>query len=212
MTNPTQLFHGRGTECRFLELGAGVGLLGISLAVDLGVDVVLTDFDGHFFSSLFEKDPDGSVLALLAHNAAANAALAEASGGRLRVSALDWNTPSVVQDVWPESPVLPSSREAGPAGAAERPLADVIVGTELVYTAGSASLLCSALCTWLQRDGVFFLLQAQNRVDMSRFEGLANESGFQVEEIDIGDAVQASDEMAAAAPGSFRMIVVTWKD
>jgi hypothetical protein len=169
----------------------------------------MTDFDGHFFSSLFAEDPDDSVLALLAHNAAANAALVEASGGRLHVAALDWSTPNVVRHVWP-----PGSASFSPVDEADgqgMPQADVIIGTELVYTAGSASLLCNTLRAWLRPSGVFFLLQAQNRVDMSRFEGLANESGFEVKEINVGEAVQASKEMVEAAPGSFRMVAVSWK-
>jgi hypothetical protein len=212
LANPAKLLRAcsSGSTCRFLELGAGVGLLGISLAVDFGADVVMTDFDGHFFSSLFGEDPDESVLALLSHNAAANAALVEASGGQLRVKALDWSAPSTVRNVWP--PGSASSAPADGADGAAMPLADVIVGTELVYTAGSASLLCNTVRTWLRPGGVFFLLQAQNRVDMSRFEGLANESGLNVEEIDVGEAVRASSEMASAAPGAFRMIAVTWKD
>ena len=213
LANPAKLLGAcsNGSRHRILELGAGVGLLGISLAVDFGAEVVMTDFDGHFFSSLFEEDPDQSVLALLSHNAATNAALAEANGGHLRVKALDWSTPSIVRNVWP--PESASLFPADGADGAAMPLADIIVGTELVYTAGSACLLCNTVRTWLSRQGgVFFLLQAQNRVDMSRFEGLANESGLHVDEIDVGEAVRASDEVAAAAPGAFRMIAVTWKD
>ena len=195
---------GTGGRCQLLELGAGVGLVGVSLAVDLGADVIMTDFDGHFFSALFEDDPEDSVLALLAHNAAANAALAEASGGRMSVSALDWAEPSAPRAVW-----LPPAAEAA-AGAGVVTPADVIVGTELIYTIGSAALLCDTLRAWLKPSGVFYLLQAQNRVDMSRFEGLAAEAGFDVKEVELGEAVSASDEVAGATPGHFRMIALTW--
>ena len=70
---------------------------------------------------------------------------------------------------------------------------------------------------------MFYLFQAQNRVDIGRFEGLAAKAGFvvrhvflflslcfceaslrfllmflQVDVVDIGDAVSASDEVAKA--------------
>ena len=76
LANP-QLFTAPSAQpTPLLELGAGVGLLGISLAVGLGVDVLLSDFDGHHVGTLVE--PEDSVLALLEHNARANAELAAA--------------------------------------------------------------------------------------------------------------------------------------
>jgi hypothetical protein len=45
---------------------------------------------------------------------------------------------------------------------------------------------------------------------MSQFEGLAAEAGFDVKEVELGEAVSASDEVAGATPGHFRMIALTW--
>ena len=41
---------------------------------------------------------------------------------------------------------------------------------------------------------------------------LSAEAGFDVKEVELGEAVSASDEVAGAAPGHFRMIALTWLD
>jgi len=61
--------------CRVLELGAGIGLVGLALAA-AGAEVVLTDL--------------GSAMALLEANVEANMAIVQSSGGKAQVVELDW--------------------------------------------------------------------------------------------------------------------------
>ena len=146
------------------------------------------------------------MLALLEHNARANAEVAAAQGGSLAVMALDWAAPAAPRRVFPPD----SSGQDGAAMAVAQ--AAVIVGTELVYTVGAAALLCETLSVWLRKpDGAFYLLQAQNRVDMDRFGHLAEERGLAVEELELGEAVSACGEVAGAAAGHFRLVAVRWR-
>ena len=203
LANPQLFTTSSAQPTPLLELGSGVGLLGISLSVGLGVDVLLSDFDGHHVGTLVE--PEDSVLALLEHNARANAELAAAQGGSLAVIALDWAAPAAPRRVYDSS-----EQQDGAAMAVTQ--AAVIVGTELVYTVGAAALLCETLSVWLRKpDGVFYLLQAQNRVDMDRFGHLAEDRGLAVEELQLGEAVSACGEVAGAAAGHFRLVAVRWR-
>ena len=225
LANPQLFTTSSAQPTPLLELGSGVGLLGISLSVGLGVDVLLSDFDGHHVGTLVE--PEDSVLALLEHNARANAEVAAAQGGSLAVIALDWAAPAAPRRVYDSS-----EQQDGAAMAVTQ--AAVIVGTELVCecssslcvflrddetqrrcctdTVGAAALLCETLSVWLRKpDGVFYLLQAQNRVDMDRFGHLAEERGLALEELQLGEAVSACGEVAGAAAGHFRLVAVRWR-
>lgn len=73
-----------------LELGAGTGLLGFSLAA-AGHDVTLTDRDG---------------IDLLSATAAKNAELIASRGGRATVAHLDWARPASGPDSLPEADIV----------------------------------------------------------------------------------------------------------
>lgn len=69
------LARGNWTGTKVLELGAGVGLVGLSLAVE-GADVVLTDL--------------GEAMPVLESNTERNADIISTSGGRAQAVELDW--------------------------------------------------------------------------------------------------------------------------
>ena len=131
-----------------LEVGAGTGLLGLSVAAAAEArggggertSLILTDFDGHHVAGDGEGgagDERDTVMSNLAYNAWLNGRCrdgAPASSPAVTVQTLDWGAPDrpLAWQLAPGSgPVGPSAapRWAPPQPAEVRP-ADVVLGTE----------------------------------------------------------------------------------
>ena len=140
-----------------LEMGAGCGLLGLSVAAAHGVHATLSDFRGHFVGG----GGDDTVLHNLAYNAWRNEQLIRANGGAVTTIELDWQRPNepvrwqVVESAtararrggdggeWRggrRSPALDSRRR----GALERASVDVVLATEVLYTEEACGSLWAA--------------------------------------------------------------------
>ena len=137
------------------EMGAGCGLLGLSVAAAFGVHVTVSDFRGHF-----ESEDDASVMGNLAHNAARNHAFIHAAGGDVRVLELDWAQPDTPSLWWEDSPSNPTANATRPPTPPQRrrpvPLqpADVVLATEVLYTDTGTRLFVGALTRALGPTGV----------------------------------------------------------
>lgn len=107
---------------RVLELGAGCGLLGISLAAVAGVDVVLTD-------TPFELEDGITTLGWLQGNIELNQATIEANGGRAECTQLTWGNSSHIAEV----------RQKFPSGF------DLVVGSDLLYYTESYPVLLETI-------------------------------------------------------------------
>lgn len=95
---------------RVLELGAGCGLLGISLAAVAGASVVLTD-------TPFELEDGTTTLGWLEGNIDLNQATIEANGGQAECTQLTWGNENHFDEV----------RQKFPSGF------DLVVGSDLLY-------------------------------------------------------------------------------
>lgn len=128
-----------------LELGSGTGLVGLSAAVAVGADVLMTDV--------------AVVLPLLQHNVEANQQLVAASGGRAAAAALLWEEVATNAAPAAEGTGAAAVQEggldqapiAGRAGGADaaawrRPWAWVL-GADLVYREQQVAPLVGALVT-----------------------------------------------------------------
>ena len=167
-----RLFQNRSV----LELGAGCGMLGVSVACACRpTSVTLTDFRGHFQSS-------ETVMHCLRGNVARNVARLPPSA-TVRVLELDWQRPTEPLE-WP----LPE----GDAGAGPAPSAcpcapcDVVIGTEVLYSAEGAILLAALLPVWLSRPhGTAYVLNNANRTGVDAFARACAQHGLSCEEIPI---------------------------
>ena len=162
-----RLFQGRSV----LELGAGCGMLGVSLACACQpTDVTLTDFRGHFESS-------ETVMHCLRDNVARNTARLQ-PGTTLRVLELDWQRPTEPLE-WP---ILEGH---APFACPPAPC-DVVIGTEVLYSADGAILLAALLPLWLSRPhGTAYVLNNANRTGVAAFARACVEHGLRCEEIPI---------------------------
>lgn len=119
-----------GRAPRVLELGSGVGLLGIGLGVAGGCDVTLTD--PALATRFAEHDADrATTLDWLA----ANVALNGAAGGRCAARRLVWGD------------------AADAAALAERGPFDLVVGADLLYESAHYAALAAALDAFAPADG-----------------------------------------------------------
>ena len=84
----SECFAGQPTV---LEMGAGCGLLGLSVASNYDAHVMLSDFQGHVASSR-------TVLHNLLHNCEHNAPIVRAGGGTVQVLELDWAAPQAPRE------------------------------------------------------------------------------------------------------------------
>jgi hypothetical protein len=133
-----------------------------------------------------------------------------------------------------ELDIMSSTSWAAPTPVDVRP-AQVVIGTELVYTPGSAHLLLSVLQRWLRKDedntdgepSAFYLLQNTQRHDMSTFLSTAGEYGFDCTEVlpGTGTASKGPNSAGALLPeyfkgdgtigpdehGLYRMYMLRWK-
>lgn len=205
--------------CHVLELGAGVGLLGLSVALAYpGVRVTLSDFQGHCTG----KD-NGSVLHNLRHNVTRNAPLlgvghgADGADSRVRVVELDWRHPDRPRLWFPQQDTLvPSSLDDGADGGGRSlpPLcalepADVVLGTECLYTAEGTRHLFGTLAGALRRpSGACFLVNNSRRTGShSELEGEGAKYGFAIEQLG-----SLSDDESTANGGAMSTFAPPWDD
>ena len=213
-----------------LELGAGVGLLGLSIAaVHAAVRVTLSDYHGQA-----EGNPLGSVMHNLRHNARRNAAAIgdDADGSadgspseRVRVVELDWTRPDAARLWFPqEESAVPSPSE--PSFSDPRTLpplclldpADVVLGTECVYTEDGMRALCATLAATLRRpSGACYLLNNSRRTAAATFEAECRLHGLTSEVLSgLDENVEAvGGAMSTFAPpwdecDDYTMLKVTW--
>jgi hypothetical protein len=169
----TRLFQGHS----ILELGAGCGMLGVSVACACQPTcVTLTDFRGHFESSR------ETVMHCLHGNVMRNLARLQA-GTTMRVVELDWQRPTEPQE-WP---ILEGGTDMGHAPFA-CPCApcDVVIGTEVLYSVEGAILLAALLPLWLSRpDGTAYVLNNAKRTGVDAFARACDEHGLSCAEIPI---------------------------
>ena len=136
-----------------LELGAGCGLLGLSIAKAGGPrEVVISDFDGHFVD---ESTP--SLVSLLLENAEAN--LSSIGEVNLGIWNLDWDKPF-------EAKCCLDGRLTPTEGIGTF---DVILGSELLYSVEGARQLVAVLPTLLADTGVCYLLNNVRRSGVPEF-------------------------------------------
>ena len=139
-----------------LELGAGCGLLGLSLAKSASCrEVVISDFKGHFVD---ESTP--SLMELLLENAMANESAI--SNAKVAVWDLDWAAPLEAKRCW-------SSVQAGDSMQASTSTFEVIIGSELIYSKEGAGLLLELLPTFLAAGGTCYLLNNAKRSGVAEF-------------------------------------------
>ena len=169
------LFEGRSV----LELGAGCGMLGVSVACACHPkSVTLTDFRGHFESSQ-------TVMHCLRENVSHNVTRVRSEETSLRVLELDWERPSEPLD-WP---LLERDEATGrtPVACPCAPC-DVVIGTEVLYSAEGAVLLAALLPLWLSRPhGTAYVLNNANRTGVDAFSRACQEHGLSCEDIADGD-------------------------
>ncbi|KAL1530757.1 hypothetical protein AB1Y20_001656 [Prymnesium parvum] len=159
---PSDLFEGRAV----LELGAGAGLLGLSIAARYArAEVTVSDFEGH------SKSARGTVLDCLVGNCARNVPLI---GGRVRVCELDWARPDEPRALWPD------------AGVHAVVAADTVVATEVVYTTEGARLLAGAVAACMRRPaGQLYLLNNARRTGVGTFVRACEDQGMLVERLPV---------------------------
>jgi hypothetical protein len=134
-----------------VELGSGVGLLGLSVAAAHAVHVSLSDFSGHFTSGA-----GSSVVHNLWANIVRNRALIAARGGSVRVLQLDWEHPSAPQRLRDaaEPVVLSGGGDASAVLPVSEPAdvtpADILLATEVLYSErGTCALSDPQLCCFI---------------------------------------------------------------
>jgi predicted nicotinamide N-methyase len=148
-----------GVQREVIELGSGVGVLGLTVAASHRASVTLSDFSGHFQSGV-----GASVVHNLWTNCMRNQKLVELQGGNLRVLQLDWSQPSSPQRL----PLAPADVEFDTGSVSfELPLptpstvvsADVMLATEVLYTEQGAELFADTVAVWLRRpSGTLWLM------------------------------------------------------
>jgi len=143
---PVQSSSARSVESlTILELGAGTGLVGLSAAAVLGVNVLLTDLP--------------EIVSNLAHNADENADLLLSRGGSTTVAVVDWTKPQEV--VYQETSNF-SRDTKGPShrlvdGHALLPgrrglSVPVVVAADPIYSKDHPKLLAQAVDCHLERS------------------------------------------------------------
>jgi len=133
-----------------LELGAGCGILGLSMAkAGIPREVVISDFDGHYVDA-----ETASLMELLTHNAKAN--MVSTSG--VSIWNLDWARPADAKCCWPPA-----------ADATLAQTYDIVLGSELLYTTEGAALLLQILPKFLADGGTCYLLNNARRTGVAEF-------------------------------------------
>lgn len=186
-------------ECAVLELGAGAGLLGLSVAAAFGASVTLSDRGGGDDGTGGEE---AGALRTLRENAAANASLIEARGGRVRVVEADWARPSSPRE-WP---LDVASCAATTAVSSDSMVADAILATEVLYTARGTARFVEAVARWLRKPaggspgGVLYLVNNARRTGVDGFAASCAAHGLRVEHL---PSLEPSDDgrvLSAFAP------------
>jgi len=227
--NNLELFSGDSEPCSVLEVGAGTGILGLSIASALGASccMKLSDFDGHFTT----EEGHDTVMHNLAYNAWLNGAMPDMSGTQCQVLTLDWTAPAQPQ-VWELTPeanrdaAAAMSSGTGPHWAVPVTVGvepvDVIIGTEVVYEAGAAALLLQVLQHWLKKPsagdykGGFYLFQNIQRTGLASLLQQADQYGFQYEELDLAEQYFTDSAKSLLEPPldpeTYKLYRVWWKD
>lgn len=212
LSNRHQLFAD-ASSTRVHEMGAGCGLLGLSLAASCGVHVMLSDFRGHDA----ECDDADTVVGNLCRNAARNRDIIAAAGGSARVVELDWAQPDTAT-VW-DAVAGDSSEDGVIRRGAEVPLepADIVLATEVLYSEAGAASFVEALARLLRRPaGACFLMNNHRRTTAS-FEAVCARAGLSVERLPNVEPSGVVDELVSTfAPpwdedeGLYGMLKITW--
>jgi len=149
-----------------IELGAGCGLLGMTISsMCPNLQVTMSDFAGHF-----DGGEEASVVSNLVDNVERNKQLL---GKRAKVIELDWCRPHKPVLRWPSR------------GATELDAADVVVATEVLYTKDGASLFLSTLQHCLKPHGVAYVLNNAHRTGVDLFEESAAKMGLDVSRLPV---------------------------
>jgi hypothetical protein len=188
-----------------LEIGAGCGLLGLSIARAHGCTVTLSDFVGHFTDSV----ATGTVLHNLLLNAETNRDALLKTGGRVHVMELDWANPKAPL-MWTSHLALISTNPVQ-----VKPV-DVIVATEVIYTETGSSLLVGTITTWMSKPaGRCYLLNQSNRSGVANFSNKCTAAGMVVEVLpepqDSGGAVSMFVTKSPMNRQSAIFIKITWQ-
>ena len=196
-----------------LEMGAGCGLLGLSVAAAHGVQVSVSDFCAY--------SDKRSPLHNLAYNAAANRVAVAARGGSVQVLELDWTAPESPRSWHAEVDAFPESLDQGltsirvaVAPCALQP-ADVVLATEVLYDRRAEACFARALTHWLARGGSCFLLNNAGRTALARFTETCTECGLQVERLPDIDGSRLFDVTSIIPPpwddvSQFTFMRITW--
>ena len=172
-----------------LELGAGVGLVGVAAAYAMATRVVLTDNEALLLPNLrhniklFESSSTGQRMARYNNLA------------KLEVSPLDWSDP--------------------PADlVAAHGTFDVILASDVVYSSGAVTGLVGAVRALLKPGGTLLMSYARGRHGLDDFKAEIKAAGASCDEIRVparflkGTAQQGTAEEVAAHP--FFVLRATW--
>ena len=172
-----------------LELGAGVGLVGVAAAYAMATRVVLTDNEALLLPNLrhniklFESSSSGQRMARYNNLA------------KLEVSPLDWSDPSA--DL-----------------VAAHGTFDVILASDVVYSSGAVAGLVGAIRALLKPDGTLFMSYAGGRHGQAQFKAELEAAGASCKEKPVpaaylaGTAQQGTAEEVAAHP--FFVLRAAW--
>lgn len=170
--------------------------------------------------SFFE--PEDTVLHLLRDNLRTNLPAVKLAGGELRLLELDWTAPDKPMEWSLEGAVDGVAAHTTPAAeslATNSPRvgqvepAELLIGTELVYTEGSAEALLGTVTTWLARTptAVFYLMQNLHRADWPAFVARLEEFGLEAETVVLDPEDVAAGAEVAAEPERYGMLAIKWR-
>ena len=198
-----------------LELGAGCGLVGLTVATaHRHVHVTMSDFHGHCVGS-----DGGSVMHNLRLNAQRNAGmLADGGRGRVRVVELDWAKPTEPRLWFPlEDSRVPTSSASPPAPLCPPEPTDVLLACEVLYTEEGTKCFCATLAAVIRKpSGVGYIMNNSRRTDLDKFENGCAAYGLAVERLEVlEDAETAGGVLSTFAPpwddcNLYMLLKVTW--